>query len=216
MTRTWCMILLVGDAGLVVLHLLFGARFDLFNLDRERTFGALYSALLFLGCAYATTAMVFLSETRKAKLFWIALTSFFVFVGFDEISELHENIVYYILSYVPKFSFFHSGTPMWVLFLSPFILFACGLLLVMIAKIWKYKQSAGLCAAVALVLVLGALLFEFVGGLTVAKPYLFLLVTLEEGFEILSGTLFLVTLISYAKAKFFATFQRNEHAVWNG
>ncbi len=103
--------LLAVNALLILLHVFFGARFDLFNLDRERTPGAYWSGLQLLAIAALSVGMVLLSSERVRRLLWGFFAFLFMSFGFDEISELHENITYYVSTYlhIPIHSFLPIG-----------------------------------------------------------------------------------------------------------
>lgn len=194
----------------VVLHILFGGRFDFFNLDRERTPAAIFSSLQFIASGYALVTLFFLSTTRTKKMFWLTLGMMFVLLGLDEISELHENAAYYLVKYFPPFSFFQSGTPMWIVFLSPFILGACALLVIALREIYAQSRMAGRMLIGGLLLVFLALTLEFLGGLTSLQSFLPLFVVVEESAELTSGALFLWGFSTYAKEQFSIRFIKRE------
>lgn len=190
----------------IVLHMLFGAQFDIFNLDRERTPAAIFSALQFIATGYALCTLYFLSATRSQRMLWGSLGLLFVLLGLDEISELHENAAYYLVKYVPPFPFFQSGTPMWIVFLSPVILGALILLVIALRRVYADNWKAGRLLVGAVLFVLAALVLEFLGGAIVFQTLLPVFVVLEEGAELFAGAFFLFGFSLYAKEKFCAHF----------
>lgn len=194
----------------VVLHIFFGAQFDLFNLDRERTPAALFSAFQFIFSGYAMLVLFFTHEKHKKKFLWLTLMFMFIFLGFDEISEIHENAAYYLVKYIPAFPFLGSGTPMWIVFLGPFIIGVFGLLIAAIREMYVYSRRLGLILIAALAFVIVALALEFLGGIVTLNPFLPLFVIFEESAELIAGTLFLNAFSQYAKERFFAYLQKNK------
>lgn len=195
----WCLGI---NVLFVVLHVFFGARVDLLNLDRERTPAAIFSALQLIASGYALVTIFFLSGTRSKKILWASLGFMFVFLGLDEVSELHENAAYYLVTYFPPPPFFQSGTPMWIIFLSPLIIGIFILLVFATREICANSRRAGRMLIGALVLVICALTLEFLGGVATLNTVLPLFVIAEEGAELAAGTLFLYAFSIFAREKY--------------
>ncbi|MDO8571607.1 MAG: hypothetical protein Q7R79_02925 [bacterium] len=199
----------LGVIGIfIALHSIFGARFDIFNLDRERTPAAIFSSLQFIASGYALCVISFLSMTRVKKMLWGTLGGMFVFLGLDEISELHENVAYYFANYFPHFSFFHSGTPMWVVFLSPCILGIFILLVIAVREIYAHSSTTGRVLIGGCIAVISALILEFLGGVTMLRGFLPFFVVIEESAELVAGTFFLWGFSTYARERFFLSFTK--------
>ncbi|MDP2630867.1 MAG: hypothetical protein Q8P56_05690 [Candidatus Uhrbacteria bacterium] len=188
----------------VVLHIVFGARVDLLNLDRERTPAAIFSALQLIASGYALVTVFFLSETRGKKIVWASLGIIFMFLGLDEVSELHENAAYYLVKYFPPFPFLQSGTPMWIVFLSPVILGIFGFLIAATREVRAHSRRLGQILIGSFILVISAIVLEFLGGTTALAPFLPTLLILEESAELVAGTLFLYVFSNVAKERFLA------------
>lgn len=197
----WCLAI---DVLFIVLHVLFGTRIDLLNLDRERTPAAIFSALQFIASGYALVTVFFLSAPRSKKTLWASLGLMFVFLGLDEVSELHENAAYYLVEYFPPLPFFQSGTPMWIVFLSPLIIGIFIVLVFATREIRANSRKAGRMLIGALVLVVCALALEFLGGVAALNTLLPLFVIVEEGAELAAGTLFLYAFSIFARDKYIA------------
>ena len=197
-------------AGFVLLHVTLGAKFDLFNLDRERTPAAIFSSLQFIASGYALAVIFFSHSARSKKMVWGSFMVLFVLLGLDEISELHENAVYYLVKYVPPFPFFHSGTPMWTVFMSPIILGVALLFIAALREIYAKNRRAGRILIAGGILVVVALSLEFMGGVTTLQPLLPFFIPLEESAELLAGALFLWGFSLYAQEKFFAAYKKRE------
>ncbi|MBI4268296.1 hypothetical protein HY627_00490 [Candidatus Uhrbacteria bacterium] len=208
MKKTFIIWLLAIDLFFVVLHLFFGANYDIFNLDRERTPAALWSSFQLVGCAFALAVIFFPQRQSVQKIAWGAATLLFTLLSFDEISELHENVAYYLVKYFQPFPFLRSGTPMWIVFLSPLILASLSLLALIIKKLFQYRRSLGWLASSGCLFFLCALTLEFVGGIKSLYAYLPLFVVLEEGSELVAGSLFFFSFATYAKECFSASYRR--------
>lgn len=204
-TVIWCLGVILF---LVVLHSMFGARIDLLNLDRERTPAAIFSALQFIASGYALCTIFFLSETRSKKILWASLGITFVLLGLDEVSELHENVAYYLVEYVSPFSFFHSGTPMWIIFLSPLIVAVCIILAIAMREIRTCSRAAGRTLVWACMLVGVALALEFLGGVSTLDAFFPFFVIFEESAELVAGTFFLWGFSVYAKERVIESFKK--------
>ena len=113
------------DTALVVLHFFLGlgASLDLFHLDRERNIPAYYSGLQLISIAGLAFLMVLLSFGKERRV-WGLFTFIFIALSFDEISELHENVTYYMLKVlsVPLPGLFRSPTHNWLFLFSPVII----------------------------------------------------------------------------------------------
>lgn len=201
-------ILLALDLFFVLLHIFFGSQFDLFNLDRERTPAAFFSAIQFIGSAYAAATLYVILRGRREKILFSCLSLLFAFMAFDEISELHENIAYYLIQYAPSFSFFGSKTAMWLIFLSPLIVSSFILIAIAIRKIARHALHLGFLLLSGTLFFGLALSLEFFGNSNGFQSLLPLLIPLEEAFELIGGTLFLFALASYAKEIFSTLYQK--------
>ena len=195
------------DLFFIVLHLVLGASYDLFNLDRERTPAALWSAFQLAGCAYALLIITIASSQSIQRMLWTTAAIVFILLSFDEISEFHENIVYYLVTYIPPLPFLWSGTPMWAIFMSPLIIAVCGLLILVIRELFRHRRILGWCASSALSLFVIALALEFLGGIRSLESFLPVLVIIEEAFELAAESLFLFSLSIFARDRFFSRYE---------
>lgn len=197
------------NALLIILHLLFGERFDLFHLDRERTFAAYYSGLQLIAVAVGGTILTWLSRERFLKCGWALFSLVFLFLGFDEISELHENITYYALTYgaslpVSTLLPFHSSTYNWLLIFAPLIILAIIFFAVWAARIRHVRIQKHFFIGTALFVL--AICLELAGGFVKAFPIP--LFVIEEASELFGATFFLMSVWEYVGMLFFQQFER--------
>lgn len=189
---------------LIVLHIFFGARFDLFNLDRERTPGAYWSGLQLLAVAALAVGMILLSPTRWRKALWGIFGFLFMGFGFDEISELHENITYYVSTYlhIPIPTFFRSTTYNWLIILSPFIIFAFIFLFSFLKTLHQENTRSRKLLAVGIFFFAFAMVIELANGLDASQQFYNALVVLEEGSELFGESLALFGMLRIASDHF--------------
>lgn len=198
MQRKFIFSILAIDIFLIILHIFFGTRFDLFNLDRERTPGAYWSGLQLLAVAALAVCVLLLSGTRGRRLLWGMFGFLFMSFGFDEISELHENITYYVSTYlhIPIPTFFRSTTYNWLIILSPFIIGAFVFLIAFVRTL--RRERGGRILGVGILLFLLAILVELANGLDASQQFYQALVVLEEGLELFGESLALWAMIRIA------------------
>lgn len=196
------------DIVLFVLHLLLGNMFDVFHLDKERTFSSYYDGLRLVGIAGFGVAIAFLESWKTGRVLWLCFSAIFIVAGFDEISELHENVAYYARYYLPTPSFFRSSTYLWLLILSPVLSGSIAFLFILSRRFGEISKKLRYCMVAGLACFLVALAAEFIGGIVASKQFLFWEVLLEEGMEKLGATFLLFTTIILFIKKFNALFFR--------
>ena len=192
----------------ILLHIFWGSRFDLFNLDRERTPAAYWSGLQLLAVAGLAVGMLLLSSIRWRQILWSIFAFLFMGFGFDEISELHENITYYVSRYlnIPIPSFFRSTTYNWLIILSPLIIFAFVFLFSFVRTL--VRERGGKMLGIGILLFLAAILVELGNGLDASLQFYKVLVVLEESLELFGESLALWGLLRIARDHFDRQFLR--------
>ncbi len=198
------------DVLLILLHIFFGAQFDLFNLDRERTPGAYWSGAQLIAVAAFAVGMVLLSSTRRRRLLWGIFGFLFMGFGFDEISELHENITYYVSTYlhIPIPMFFRSTTYNWLIILSPLIIFAFVFLIFFLKTLQQENMLSRKLLLGGVFFFMLAMGFEFVNGLDASQQFYNALVVLEESSELFGESLVLLGMLRIASDHFDLQYQK--------
>ncbi|MEK7648979.1 MAG: hypothetical protein AAB400_03635 [Patescibacteria group bacterium] len=194
---------------MIVFHLVLGDRFDIFHLDRERTFVAYFTGLQHVSIAGGGVVLAWLSRNRLHWFGWIAFSATFIFLGFDEISELHENITYYALTYGPQFLHstllpFRSPTYNWLILFSPFIIAAVIFFVLWGAHIRNRQSRIYFFIGTALFAL--AIGLELLGGFV--KGSFIPLFVIEESSEMFGATFFLWSVWEYAATLFSKQYER--------
>lgn len=118
------------DVLILLLHLLFGRDNHFFHLDFEQNLPTVYQSLKLIGFGTVFFVLGLSALTRRdIKNFILPLSLFLVFLGLDELLQIHENI-YRIFEF---FDFFHPSkiveasmklgyrSSLWILYYLPFI-----------------------------------------------------------------------------------------------
>lgn len=97
-------ILILLDLLMILLHFIFGLNYSLFNVDVESNIPTIYQGFKLLSFGYLFIFIVYLiQEKTKAKIiFWLSSAFMFIYLGLDEIGQIHENIPTYIAEISPK------------------------------------------------------------------------------------------------------------------
>lgn len=202
MMQRFFITLLSVNTLLILLHIFFGDRFDLFNLDRERTPGAYWSGLQLMAIAALSAGMILLSASRRDKMLWGAFSFLFVGFSFDEISELHENITYYLSTYLHIPTIFRSMTYNWLIILSPLIIFAFVFLFFFLRTLRQENMLSRKLLSLGILFFLAAIGVELANGLDADQLSYFWSVVLEESLELLGETAVLLGVASIAHDRF--------------
>lgn len=202
--------LIIFDILLVVLHIVWGDKVYVLNLDYERTIPAYYSGLKLMGVGFTAFLIFLLSRAFKERALWFLIAFFFFFLALDEVSELHENLGDYLLKIFNDYSFFQQNSFMWLVFLAPIIILCLALLIYFIFYLRSEKSFPYLLLALASFFLV--LVFEFWGGLIIkSQAQLYqVLIILEEFMEKLGASLFLASFLYLFRGKFEKIYQRRQ------
>jgi hypothetical protein len=207
MPQKWLIRFLIIDLLLVGAHLLWGEQIYVLNLDYERTIPAYYSGLKLVIISSLFFLIFKLTSFKKEKITYFLLSAFFVMLAFDEISELHENLGEYFLGVFNNYNLFNQESFMWLIFLSPLIVFVLALLgyfLYLIRSRFAFRFVLFGLIAFCLVIIT-----EFVGGLVIHEHQDFYKWTIvfEELMEKVGASFFIAATLSLFIEKFSQKFQ---------
>ena len=173
-----------------------------FNMDYERNFPTLYSALLLLSAALLVF-IITLQEFRENKMlaiYWLALAMLFSFMFMDELLEIHEQVNGLIREQTGIGQIASSGNRWDVLSLA--IAFVCGIaflpFLIRLPKPVAFSFITGGC-----LFVIGAIGIEFASAYFDLSVYYqrdfqsHLVTIAEELLEIFGVTIFIYGCLAY-------------------
>ena len=208
MKKRWLFLLLAIDAVLIIAHILWGREIQLLNLDRERTPSSYYSGakLVFIS---ATAWVGFMIVTRRwEKALWGLFGFLFLELAFDEISELHENITYYLSVYIHPSQYFRSPTYMWLVFLSPFIVAGFALLVTFARYAARQTKTLQLAVYAGIAFLFTAVSLEFLSGILKLPSFTRWSPVFEEASEMLGATCIAFAIFSLVKELFEKKYQK--------
>lgn len=210
--KTILIAFLILDLGFVVLHFLL-PNLTLFNLDRESNLPTVYQGLklLFFGGYILFNSYKFptaKSMQKFTKVLIYLLGTLLVYLGIDELAQIHENVplhIYEINSYFSSevrdlaLEGGYDGS-IWVVYYLPFIiLFALPLLATSLYIMFKKNPWLAILGIIGLACLIGVPFIEaWSTGLTLSPEIYNLLMSLEEGFEMVG-----VSLLGYSSWIFF-------------
>lgn len=198
--------LIALDLLLVFLHIFFGDKFYILNLDNERTIPSYYSGLkLVFISALSFLIFLILKNNTKNKIdyyLYLLISIFFVALSFDKISELHENLAYYFLEKNNNFNIFQQSSFMWLIYLSPLIIMVFFLFFYFLSRQLKNKSFKFFLAGIIFFFLV--ILFEFVGGMIIYsnKGFYNIMIILEEASEKIGASLFFIAFLINIKNEF--------------
>jgi hypothetical protein len=210
---TWIIIaFFVLDIVFVALHFLYGQQNNFFNLDMERNLPTLYQSFQLITIASLSAAILTIMYavencSRFERLLFIPYWLVFVYLGLDDIGQIHENFadiltrfigneVRIYTHYFTVFGFTMYSN--WLLFFIPIMLGAVIYLIFLATYLHKERVAhlpIFLFAVLCFVLVP---VIEYLDGSRTIHLYahnnfgeLNILIALEEYIEMLGATLFL-------------------------
>ncbi len=177
---------------------------NFFYLAREQNLPTLYSTFLLFAASLLNFFIFFIPVTlskKSAKWYWFLLGVIFIFLGIDEMLQIHDRLNYFKplqkLSHGNEFLYYT-----WVIPYSPAVLVVGLLFIRFVLSLPKVIRNKFLIAA--FVYVGGALGFEFpesfvhvnygMNGVTIAERILY---TVEETMEMTGVILFINALLKY-------------------
>ncbi len=183
------------DLIIIASHILFGYKSDFFNLDVEANVPTYYQGIKFLIVGF----FLFVVFLRGRLIFLIPLAVLLLYLGIDEIVQIHENFGSLVKTHVPSFAAavesliktLEYKSSKWVIYLAPVILITLGYVffISLYAKIKKYDSFPPLAAGS--ILFLFVIVFEIINSWKGHSWLTYqILMTFEESFEIFGTSSF--------------------------
>ena len=192
------LLVLIIDVLIILFHLAWGRQSVFFDLDSERNLPTVYSGIKLIAVG-ALGFFIYSLKSDKKSWLWFLFGLMFVYAGFDEMLELHERTANYIAGWgLAELGWYSNPVFYWTLIFFPLII---GFLIFLVYFI-KYFLSQ--TPVIRNFFIAGGLFFvaviflEVAGGFLTHRPDVyFVMVTLEESFEIFSVTMFLSGTLYY-------------------
>jgi len=190
--------LLAFDILLILIHLFLSWQYTFFHIDHEQNFPTYYQSFkLIIG---ALLGIYFYKKSIKKipKLLFLILIAISFWVGIDELLQIHENI-YLIFeghetlsaeNVVNQSLTLGFDSSLWILYYAPFMIVVIGCLFFWIIKMDRQLKSVATALSVILILVVIVFATEILGSSgRFFNDYYQLLIVIEEGSELLAGSL---------------------------
>lgn len=172
-----------------------------FDLDSEMNIPTFFIFLLLLFCSFLLFLAGFTKNKGKKsfRIYWIFIGLVLFYIAIDELIQIHERLgpLFKMPSYMDKYLYFP-----WVIHEMIFVLVVFLLILRWLVRLPKNTRNRFLLAGA--VYVLGAMVFEIIGGYYSSLPSFTLFVfkmisTAEEFLEMLGLIIFIRALLLYIK-----------------
>jgi hypothetical protein len=197
--------LLMIQVGLEIMWYLYPG--DLFwSLNAEKGYGTLFSTaqLFLLGSIVLITARADYGHDAswRNKLPWFLVAFVYFFIGLDDCIGIHENFINIGRTLALESMVFHFVHE-WLWFYAPMIVVVVVFLARFFLKRFFYSPKLLGTMFVALILWIGVLVLEGLAKTVVEDTqrydYVRLLIGVEEGFEMLGATLFIIGFSKHLK-----------------
>lgn len=189
--------LLVIDFLVIGLHILLGDWSTLFHLDYEHNIPTIVQSLKLFTVGYLTMFTLIQSwkvlSTYQKRLL-LPLSGLFIFIGLDELGQIHENVDRFVREISPEFAdsvlFFAQSigyvSSTWMIYYIPFFIFTGIYGLFLLHYILKHKPHHFFTGLLFGLLMFFVLLFEFVSNQGQVDQNVYqIYVTLEESAEMI-------------------------------
>lgn len=167
--------LLVIDAIMVSLHILYGQKYDFFNLDVEQNLPTYYQSfkLLFLS-AMSYSLYVITKKTQQSNFgirkFWILFTILFSYLCIDEAGQIHENTFSRLGLFFPNVAEIISNTAhridyksiIWLALYAPLILLTIIAIIFFIKRLWLRYNKKIYILILGMIILISVLVLEYV------------------------------------------------------
>lgn len=190
---SFLLIVLFLDFLVLLLAYFFGEK-SFFNLDIESNLPTLYQGLKIILISFISFDLFFLTK-GKNKYFWLFLSFVFLFLGLDEVGQIHENIPTFLNEFFSKSSVqnpydyvnqFGYQSTTWLPYYIPFILAFFVIVGIFLIRFFKnnWKRASFFILGVSFLVL--SLFVEYVN----TKPHImfqegyYTYVFWEEAFEI--------------------------------
>jgi hypothetical protein len=200
-TQKILFLVILLDLILILLHLIWGRGISFVNLDLEYNLPTFYSGfkLVLIG------SLAFLGYLKNDLIdrahYWLVLGAIFIYLGVDEVLELHERIAHYISNqFLSELGWYDNEVFYWTIIFTPLIILAVVFLITFYQKILASNSRSRKYFLFGLILFVLVIISEIVGGIFTNTNLGYHIMTLEESFEIFGTTFFLGAILRYLES----------------
>lgn len=179
----------------------------LFDLDTEANIPTFYSSAALL---FSCILLLFISITHKKQgesyIHWLGLSFIFLFLSFDEITEVHERLV------IPVREYFHTSGLLFQAWVIPYGIALCVLIIAYTRFLFNLPRNTMFLFLISgSTFISGAIGFEILGGVQIEANggscdlLCTLFYTCEESLEMLGIAIFIYALLTYIADQFEST-----------
>lgn len=176
-------VIIILDIIIISLHLIFAKNYNFFNIGKEENLPTYYMGIkLFL----VAGLIFYYSQKTKWYLSSIYIFLMFIYAGFDEILEIHENAAKEFYHIIEKF-FYSQDRFSWLFLFAPILLISLIITIKFINRLGKNKKWF----YIGLLILSMAIGLEVVESLYYESSYIYISIFFEESFEIIAITFFI-------------------------
>lgn len=190
------------DILVLFLHLTFGHISSFFHLDFEHNLPTIYQSAKLIAAGTISTLVLWqmwiMSKVNKpALIFFGFFAAGFIFLGLDELGQLHEHIDFFVREVRPEYAEtqldlaeslgYYSST--WILYYTPIIVASIAYFIYGAKFVWDKIPARKTAYLLMLFFFAATIFFEFVSNQREVDPQLYQnYITYEETAEMLGAT----------------------------
>ncbi len=205
--------LLLLDALVVLAHFLLKNKYGFFDLDGEGNLNSLFSGfqLFFIAAITGGQFLILqkIGERGLKKWLWLLVGLSFTYLGLDEIMAIHERAGF-VFNNLSGLTGWPGASFNWIIYFSPLIILVLILYFRLFFSIWQKNKKAAALILTGIILMIGSLLAESIGGQVIYPRGLqtgnFHLywnsIIIEETIELMSVSFFLAGVFIAVKKSF--------------
>lgn len=193
------------DILIVFLHLYLGSQYFVFNLDYEHNIPTIYQTIKLLLIAQLLFLPIYINGifrkiSKKEIFIWVPLILIFLFLGLDELGQIHENLHGYISQLFPSQTrqyteaFSEQGfiSSDWLILYLPLFFFFVIYLGLFIKSTLKSRGKSILLLAAGALIILCVPVVEYINTSGVEEGLYYVLMTFEELLEMIGISFFFI------------------------
>jgi len=196
----------IADLAIVIAHVLLHDRSPLFDLDLENNIPTYFAtAQVFLAALLMVEIHVIERKYFKSIIpgtwVWLVLAAAFAYLAIDDVAAIHEYVLRHTTrDLLPPDSLWISLMPWQIIFGPLFALIAALLITIMLTRFIKDRTLLRLAGAALGCWIFAVLMEGLAKPVFMAQGWYNASVVIEEGLELVGGTLFVLAFAKYVAA----------------